>query len=523
VEVRCYNQDVVLTDSRFTALVVFPGTNPEDLVFTSVSNGTSASHTPDLRFSYNTEGGEITAERSATGTYEVVLGGLGAVAETTDGGLGHVQVVSHASAGEICKIASWKYAGSDLSIDVLCYDNAGPADSRYDVLGLWPRSKAGSVAYVYANDPTSPSYEPSNLWAYNPSSGPITIVRHDVGTYAVTFAGFGSEFTAMSGGRGTVQVTPYGAPFESDYCSITAWTAGIDPTISVKCFEQFGSFVAPADTRFTLMLLVRKAGWVDETDITFESFDDGAILTEIPTAFGKLSFPLGVEIIECSVTDDSCVRARSGSKVVAGESIDALTRDPFVLEFELPHAEVGLFVNGVGQDGVLYDYAVVLKDSTGADIGSWLPGTLTSAPAWGSRVNVDLGENLISRVEVWGDSRPLLGDQGLILVDDLSYRRAASSIGTEDEVGASERGLHQNFPNPFAVATTISYELANASEVVLTVFDVLGREVITRHEGRRAPGRHDLLLTLPDVPRGVYFYRIRADGHSEAGRMILAR
>lgn len=39
--------------------------------------------------------------------------------------------------------------------------------------------------------------------------------------------------------------------------------------------------------------------------------------------------------------------------------------------------------------------------------------------------------------------------------------------------------LAQNYPNPFNPSTTIKYQIPNAGNVTLKVYDILGREVTT--------------------------------------------
>ena len=52
----------------------------------------------------------------------------------------------------------------------------------------------------------------------------------------------------------------------------------------------------------------------------------------------------------------------------------------------------------------------------------------------------------------------------------------------------------QNPPNPFNPSTTIKYELPKSSEVTLTVYDMLGREVSTLVHERREAGVHEASL-----------------------------
>ena len=74
--------------------------------------------------------------------------------------------------------------------------------------------------------------------------------------------------------------------------------------------------------------------------------------------------------------------------------------------------------------------------------------------------------------------------------------------------------LLQNYPNPFNPTTTISYALPEQSKVNLTVFDILGQELITLQEDVQAAGNYKLQWSGKDqlgnpVSTGVYFARLQ--------------
>jgi predicted outer membrane repeat protein len=86
-----------------------------------------------------------------------------------------------------------------------------------------------------------------------------------------------------------------------------------------------------------------------------------------------------------------------------------------------------------------------------------------------------------------------------------------------------EFAIYQNYPNPFNTTTTIRYSLPAASDVTLDIYDVLGRKVARLVEERQPAGYHRALWQASDVNSGVYFYKIKAGGRSETGRMILIK
>jgi hypothetical protein len=75
--------------------------------------------------------------------------------------------------------------------------------------------------------------------------------------------------------------------------------------------------------------------------------------------------------------------------------------------------------------------------------------------------------------------------------------------------------LWQNSPNPFNPETTIRFDLANASEVSLTIFDLNGRLVKLLTQSYLSAGTHISLWNGRDeqgkaIDSGVYFYLLRA-------------
>jgi hypothetical protein len=79
--------------------------------------------------------------------------------------------------------------------------------------------------------------------------------------------------------------------------------------------------------------------------------------------------------------------------------------------------------------------------------------------------------------------------------------------------------LAQNYPNPFNEETAIIYSIPDRSLVTLTVFDELGREVITLASGEQDAGAHTAAFNDAMLPAGVYYYQLRA-GASVSRRMM---
>lgn len=83
--------------------------------------------------------------------------------------------------------------------------------------------------------------------------------------------------------------------------------------------------------------------------------------------------------------------------------------------------------------------------------------------------------------------------------------------------------LLPTYPNPFHSSTTLSYTLSQATEVHVTIYDVLGRAVATLVDELQTPGEHRVGFHAENLPAGVYIYRLEAGAFSASGRMVLMK
>lgn len=98
----------------------------------------------------------------------------------------------------------------------------------------------------------------------------------------------------------------------------------------------------------------------------------------------------------------------------------------------------------------------------------------------------------------------------------------ATTVGVEMEEPLAFT-LHGNHPNPFNPATTITYTLENAGEARLSVFNAAGQKVEVLRAGVHDAGSHAIVWNAGDMPSGVYFYRLEADGREAYGKMLLMK
>lgn len=87
--------------------------------------------------------------------------------------------------------------------------------------------------------------------------------------------------------------------------------------------------------------------------------------------------------------------------------------------------------------------------------------------------------------------------------------------------------LEPNFPNPFSVATTIAYSIAEQTRVELRVYDFDFVEVALLVDEDQQPGRYRVLFDpfmLPlRAPSGMYFFELRTSRGIEQRRMLYTK
>jgi predicted GH43/DUF377 family glycosyl hydrolase len=83
--------------------------------------------------------------------------------------------------------------------------------------------------------------------------------------------------------------------------------------------------------------------------------------------------------------------------------------------------------------------------------------------------------------------------------------------------------LAQNYPNPFNPITGVRYEVSGVSEVKITVYDLLGREVAVLVNERKQPGSYEVSFDASGLASGVYMYRMHAGNFVQSRTMLLLK
>ena len=83
--------------------------------------------------------------------------------------------------------------------------------------------------------------------------------------------------------------------------------------------------------------------------------------------------------------------------------------------------------------------------------------------------------------------------------------------------------LYQNYPNPFNPSTVIKFALPQDSKVNLTVFNILGEEIVELVNQEMKGGYHQIEFDASRYASGVYLYSITAGDFFETKKMVILR
>ncbi|RPI18886.1 MAG: T9SS C-terminal target domain-containing protein [Ignavibacteriae bacterium] len=129
-------------------------------------------------------------------------------------------------------------------------------------------------------------------------------------------------------------------------------------------------------------------------------------------------------------------------------------------------------------------------------------------------------DTIISRTQIieLGPLTSLMqGTDGFIYVLNGGYepsgklhRIRPSSIGVNNNQQEVPGGfvLYQNYPNPFNPKTIINYQLTMSNYVMLTIYDLIGREVAVLVSQKQNEGNYKVEWDASNYPSGVYFYKL---------------
>lgn len=83
--------------------------------------------------------------------------------------------------------------------------------------------------------------------------------------------------------------------------------------------------------------------------------------------------------------------------------------------------------------------------------------------------------------------------------------------------------LHQNYPNPFNSQTSISFQLPEAQQVELSIYNYTGQKLTTIFNGAKEQGDHQIQWDAAGFASGIYFCELRTASQRKLIKLILLK
>jgi hypothetical protein len=78
-------------------------------------------------------------------------------------------------------------------------------------------------------------------------------------------------------------------------------------------------------------------------------------------------------------------------------------------------------------------------------------------------------------------------------------------------------------PNPFSNTTNLSYNLTENSKITISLFDVLGKEIVIYNNSNQTSGKHDLTINSAELQlaKGMYFVKLKTNKDLKTLKVVL--
>lgn len=169
---------------------------------------------------------------------------------------------------------------------------------------------------------------------------------------------------------------------------------------------------------------------------------------------------------------------------------------------------------------------------TADDPPAWMYYSYVNPPANSSEAihHVGFGNGLKHIMDSLGIASSILTPSygGSVTDSAINFFRhrfgmTATSVRSQSAVPDGFR-LEQNYPNPFNPSTTIMFTVPiGRHDIVLAVYDLLGRVIATLVKGSFVGGTYSVTWDASAYPSGIYLYRYAVDGGTETKRMSFVK
>ncbi len=166
-------------------------------------------------------------------------------------------------------------------------------------------------------------------------------------------------------------------------------------------------------------------------------------------------------------------------------------------------------------------------DLAAPQVFSQTDGRIAIAAFGNTASDGDLGLNLVFRAKQEIEDSYIELTNGALQDGTYGLNQITSPVSVRIETRPEAYALRENYPNPFNPETTIKYQLPEAGQVRLEVYNMLGQVVKTLVDNQfQNAGRYTLQWDATNnsgqpLSSGVYFYRVVAGGEFQSHKKML--
>jgi endonuclease I len=187
-----------------------------------------------------------------------------------------------------------------------------------------------------------------------------------------------------------------------------------------------------------------------------------------------------------------------------------------------------LSVSLSGNNAVVLRFSRLLDSAAAVTATNYISTVTPASVQWG--VNNDYSKVLVTYPALASGTTYSLQLKNMksinaVAMNDttVSFRTSGFTAITEQTKKPETFNLQQNFPNPFNPSTEIRFELREAGNVTLRIYDILGNLVNELVNTRMSSGLHKVTFAGDNLSAGVYYYQLQVGSEAQTKKMILMK
>lgn len=117
-------------------------------------------------------------------------------------------------------------------------------------------------------------------------------------------------------------------------------------------------------------------------------------------------------------------------------------------------------------------------------------------------------------------------DEANVLIDVSNYQTIETSewyLMKRANNFIPEKTILHNYPNPFNNQTSIYYTIKNDSQVYISIYDLLGREILVLVNEKQQAGQYSIEFDATELSSGVYLSVLKTGNKLFVNKMVLSK